>query len=353
MDNERHELDDLLLHFGVKGMKWGVRRDAASRKGMKLKDRSKLKKMSNSKDGEKYLDERDSKWLEKVKDKTKVQQVAKATAKDMKKINKQLKKEYGSDVKRTFDRKAQAKFQREMKDAYDDIVSAHAYRVYKMSPTRTREVEIQPGKGGTLKAVVVDRQNAKLAKQRASISKSMTKNRKRELNHSALDAEESVDDLKDMFFIITVDKDGFPDNVISPFDDLEQNDGDETLLHYGVKGMQWGVRKSPEQLKADAQEAAAAAGEALEDAGDEVLGNDSIGEELGDVIDVLFGGKGDLEKETNQLADAIKDKLEDVGKEIKERGERMSKMLFGESKKTTRHLVATKDGFEWQEIDMD
>lgn len=115
--------------------------------------------------------------------------------------------------------------------------------------------------------------------------------------------------------------------------ELDKQVGD-ILQHYGIKGMRWTVRRSPEEIAEDAQAGVDALGEALEDAGDEVMGNDSILEELGDVIDVAFGGKGNLKKETKQLQDAIKDKMEDVGKDIKKRGERIAKM-FGSTKKTT------------------
>lgn len=251
---------DNIKHHGVKGMKWGVRRDASYKKGMRFTDRRKLKKMTSVKERSKYIDEKDSKWLEKVKDDVRVQKVAKATAKDMKKVNKELKQQYGGDVKRTFDRKAQAKFQREMKSAYEDIVSAHTFRVYGISPTRTREVEIQSSHGGTMKAVVVERDTLKLSKQRAAITKAANKlaekeRRESSVNHSALNDDTS--NLTDMFFIITMDEDGFPDDIIPPFDDfIEQNDDDirfhkldEILQQTGVKGMRWGVRRKRETTK--------------------------------------------------------------------------------------------------------
>ena len=125
----------------------------------------------------------------------------------------------------------------------------------------------------------------------------------------------------------------------------------DILQHYGIKGMKWNIRRDPEEIQADLEAGVNAAGEVLEDAGDEVMGNDSITKELGDVIDVFFGGKGNLEKETRQLKDAVKDKLEDVGKDIKKRGERMLTRMFGKAEpKKTRALTLTKDGYKWKEI---
>lgn len=111
---------------------------------------------------------------------------------------------------------------------------------------------------------------------------------------------------------------------------------EDILQHYGIKGMKWKVRRTPEEIKEDAEAGVNAVGEALEDAGDEVFGNDSILEELGDVIDVALGGKGNMKKEFAQLTDAVKDKLEDIPKEVKERGDRILTKLFGKSKPKTR-----------------
>ncbi len=114
---------------------------------------------------------------------------------------------------------------------------------------------------------------------------------------------------------------------------------EEILQHYGIKGMKWNIRRSEEEIKEDIQNGVNAAGEALEDVGDDIAGNDSIGEELGDVIDVAFGGKGDIGKEASELKDAIKDKLEDIGNEIKERGTRILTNLFGKAEKTKKTTV--------------
>jgi hypothetical protein len=110
----------------------------------------------------------------------------------------------------------------------------------------------------------------------------------------------------------------------------------DILKHYGVKGMKWDVRRTPEEIAKDTQNGVNAVGEVIEDAGDEITGNDSITKELGDVLDVVFGGKGNLKKETAQLKDAVKDKLEDVGDDIKKRGSRILTRIFGKSKNKTK-----------------
>lgn len=110
---------------------------------------------------------------------------------------------------------------------------------------------------------------------------------------------------------------------------------EDVLKHWGIQGMKWDVRRSPEQIKADAEAGVNAVGETLEDAGDEVLGNDSVMGELGDVLDIVFGGEGNLKKETKQLVDATKDKLEDIGKDVKKRGFKMLERVFGKSQNKT------------------
>lgn len=124
---------------------------------------------------------------------------------------------------------------------------------------------------------------------------------------------------------------------------------EDILQHYGIKGMKWKVHRTPEEIKADAEAGVNAVGEALEDAGDEVMGNDSILEELGDVIDVALGGKGNMKREFAQLQDAVKDKLEDIPGEVKKRGDRILTRLFGKSKpkmtmRTYVEPVKKKDG---------
>lgn len=257
------EIEELLQHHGIKGMHWGSRkgaRDGTRRynsynKGMKLVDRHKLKKMTNASDRVKYLEAKDKKWLEKVNSDKKLQQVAKRSTKEMAKVNKQLKEEHGGaglkgNAKRAMNGKLNAAYMKEMKAQYEEVLANSTYAVYKTSPSRTREVEIKSLPDGTLKANVVERSNPKLAKQQAGIVKAANKNAKREakreekLTHA--DQTESESNINDMFFIITLDVDGFPDEVIDPFelttDTNIAHSLDDALEHSGVRGMRWGVR---------------------------------------------------------------------------------------------------------------
>lgn len=262
--------DNTILHSGVKGMKWGVKRDTRAtrkrynsyNKGMKLLTRSKLKKMSSASDRQKFLDEKDKKWLDKVKDDKKIRKVAQSAAKEMKRVTKDLQKEYGGtglkgNTKRALNGSMNAAYHKEIKEAYQEVLADRTFATYKLSPSRTREIEIQSLHGGTLKAVIVERDNPKLAKQRAAITKATAKLAKREaaktIQQSMLLHAEKLDetsDLDGMFFLITLDEDGLPDDVIPPFDDeddIQQSHPlDDVLLHYGVKGMKWDEAKRQE-----------------------------------------------------------------------------------------------------------
>jgi hypothetical protein len=242
---------DLILHYGVQGMRWGVRRNTkASRKryrsynkGMKLLDRVRLKKITSSTARQKYLDDKDSKWLAKVGSDKNIQKVAKTTAKEMKKANKELKKEFGGtglrgEAKRALNGNLNADFHKAMRDAYNEILADSTFSVYKLSPSRTREVEVQALSDGTFKATIVERNNPKLNKQRASITKAVENRLKKEgsIKHAAFDDEDDDDDatnLHGMSFIILPDEDGFPDEIVEPFDsdehDIKHSDSDDIL----------------------------------------------------------------------------------------------------------------------------
>lgn len=267
--------EEKLLHYGVQGMKWGVRKSASRRlnratnklnssynKGLKGTDKRALKKITSSTARKKYLDDKDSKWLEKVKDDKKVQKVSSKTARDMKRVGKELKAEYGGGLSRALHPRNRAKFQNDLQSAYEEVLSANTYSVYKMSPSRTKQVTIKSMGDGTLKAVVENRSTVKLDRQMAKVTKGALKNEKRELKKSLTHSDEDLEVLDGMVFVITTDEQGWPDDVLEFTDDtMTQSDDDtyisdalpteRTLVQVGVKGMRWGIRKKRKDSGSD------------------------------------------------------------------------------------------------------
>lgn len=267
--------EEKLLHYGVQGMKWGVRKSASRRlnratnklnssynKGLKGTDKRALKKITSSTARKKYLDDKDSQWLDKVKDDKKVQKVSKKTARDMKRVGKELKAEYGGGLARSLHPRNRAKFQNELQSAYQEVLSANTYSVYKMSPSRTKQVTIKSMGDGTLKAVVENRSTAKLDRQMSKVTKGALRNEQREIKKSLKHSDEDLEILDGMVFVITTDEQGWPDDVLEFTEDtMTQSDDDtyisdalpteRTLVQVGVKGMRWGIRKKRKDSGSD------------------------------------------------------------------------------------------------------
>lgn len=259
MSDVNEKLDDVLKHYGVKGMRWGIRgetrqtrkRYKSYNKGLRLMDRVRLKKITDSDARKQYLDNKDKAWIEKVQNDASIQRVASRTAKRFNKVNKELKEQFGGrgikgDAIRAFDGSMNAAYRKTMKDAYTEILADQTFAAYKLSPSRIREVNIHPNSDGTFKAVIVERNNPKLSKQRSAISKAAEKAKQREekatIKH-AEDLEEDFEtDLNGMVFIVIPDDEGFPDRVVLPFDVDE-----DVIQQSGVKGMRWGVRRDYSQ----------------------------------------------------------------------------------------------------------
>ena len=232
---------DFIQHYGVKGMKWGVRRD--------------LKKLRTSKEREDYLNEKDKKWIEKVNTKPKIAQVSRRTqARFRREVLKPLNQQY-SWKDQTFSPSKKRAYEAQVKAGMQDILEQEIFRAHKYSPTRTKEVAFEPQRDGTYKAVIVQRSNAKLAKQGNSIIKSDARRaraearaaeRARKATAKHTDEPEDLDELYDDFFmILEVDENGMITDIRNPAgDDLAQAEEVESFLqHYGTKGMRWGVRK--------------------------------------------------------------------------------------------------------------
>lgn len=261
MEDENNYLE----HYGVKGMKWGVRKD--------------LKKARTPKARKEYLAKKDSKWLAKTKDPKKASRVARRASREAKKLTKQLNRRYkkagyklkGNPLRRTnINNKrnlaAKQQYETELKGILEFSLDRAAHKVYKNSPSRLYQVNLKRNKDGTLKAEVAPRKNPKIDKQMAKLTRYHDKMDRRDeykkrreqqkkIKHSDVPEEsDNIEDLIGLEFDLPVDEDGFVTNIDIPNlggEDLEHSVkmelGEDFLEHYGVKGMKWGVRKEEDE----------------------------------------------------------------------------------------------------------
>lgn len=235
--------EDFIQHYGVKGMKWGVRRD--------------LKKLPTKKAREAYVAEKDAKWRTKTEDPKKAIRAARRASRDATRMTRKLNKKYKdmgyklkgnslrkNNINNRKNRLVRNQYDIELKGVIESSLDSAAYRVYKNSPSRLYQVNLSRDLDGTVSAKITPRQNAKLDKQRASIT-----NKARKMKHS----DEGTQDL---YVKMEEDEDGFVVDIQLPEFDLELAEdevaldhsdlsdlGSDFLQHYGVKGMKWGVRK--------------------------------------------------------------------------------------------------------------
>ena len=231
--------DKEIKHYGIKGMKWGVRRA--------------LQKMPSS-DRAAFLAEKDKKWLAKVEKNPKLDKISRKAAREAKRATKKLKADYkerGWNIKK--DSLARSRYDTELKNILENSLEKAAYKVHKFPPSRLSEVRIYRHPDGSIDAVVGPRMNQKIVKQQAKINKADVKRVKAEekdaarvahdalaydaLTHADIVADDAEDDFQDLVFYLTVDDEGFVSDVMAP------GEIEHSLMHYGVKGMRWGVRK--------------------------------------------------------------------------------------------------------------
>lgn len=234
------ELDDILQHYGVKGMRWGVRRD--------------LKKLSPGKAREDYIKSYDKKWTDKVNKNPKATKVASMAAKEAKKMTKELNNQYkeqgysfgknslrSNNINNKRNKLAKTRYESEVKGILEASLDKASYKVYGNSPSGFSQVNIKRNADGTLYAEIGPRSNAKLTKQQISLTKydqRQAKKQAKTVKHSA----EEMPDYDGVVWIIKEDADGFYEDF-EVVQDLTQSGLDEVLQHYGIKGMRWGVRR--------------------------------------------------------------------------------------------------------------
>lgn len=234
------DTENYLMHYGVKGMKWGVRRE--------------LKKLAPS-ERQAYVSAKDAKWTEKVNANPKLAKVSRIAARDAKRQTKKLKADYkarGLNIKKPgLD---QTRYDNELKGILEHSLDRASYRVHKTSPSRLSEVQIHRHPDGSIEAMIVPRTNAKIVKQRGQIAradekaaKAAKKAAEREAKLAHADEEVTDEMFIGLGFMLVPDDEGFVDDILTPFDEMAhdafQEEMDATLMHYGVKGMKWGVRK--------------------------------------------------------------------------------------------------------------
>lgn len=240
------ELDDFLEHHGIKGMRWGVRRT--------------LQQLHPSERAA-YLQQKDAKWLAKVNTNPKLGKISAKAARESKKLTKQLKQDYkdrGINIKK--DALHRSRYDAELKNILEQSLDKAAYKVHKYPPSRLTEVHIHRHPDGTITALVATRHNAKIVKQQGKIAKADQRRvnaetkaavkAQKEADKAALQhadmSMDQPDDFDGLQFLLTLDSEGFVDDVQVPEGMMHSDEDWENFLeHHGIKGMRWGVRRNP------------------------------------------------------------------------------------------------------------
>lgn len=246
-------------HYGVKGMKWGVRRDLRKSRSMAERD--------------KKIAARDASWRKSVSSTTDFNKITKRATKTAKREIKQLNlryKEEGHKLTRALftankDLKnagslTRQKYAGEVKTILDDQLNRAAHHYHGNSPSGLFQVEVKNSPSGGYMAEITPRSSRKLARDTARVDRKINKNIRKDEKKAAKAA--SLSHASSALIIdLPVDEDGFIVDVIFREPTIKQTAVGtseeirsmveatiEDIKHYGVKGMKWGVRRSQASL---------------------------------------------------------------------------------------------------------
>ena len=253
-------MSEALAHHGVKGMKWGVRKDgkpqgyqgADRKEGLSDRFVEDLKVMA-PKDRTHAVEREDKEWKQYItKDSDRLKYTISTSEKVAKKEIKKLNKEY-----RRKDLSDESVKEQYAKDVADTLVDAYDYGSYVefgLSPSGAHRVVVMPSADdpNAYHAGVFLRYNDEIQKDLDSVRESDEKRK-------AVKHQEGGSGKQYIRYPIEfeVDSDGLIVDVKTKLDkgekvgslelkhhDLTAVPMSDALMHHGVKGMKWGVRKS-------------------------------------------------------------------------------------------------------------
>lgn len=257
---------DDIEHYGVKGMKWGVRRDLRKSRSMAERDSK--------------IAARDASWRKSVSSTMNFNKITKRATKTAKREIKELNLRYKKDgyklTRALFtankDLKnvgslTRKKYADEVTIILEDQLNKAAHHYHGNSPSGLFQVEVKSSPSGGYTAEITPRSNRKLMRDTARVDRRINRNIHKDEKRAAKDEKlaakaASLSHASSALIIdLPVDEEGFIVDVIFREPNIKQTSLDtseeirsivestiDDIEHHGVKGMKWGVRRSQASL---------------------------------------------------------------------------------------------------------